>query len=74
MYAIRSYYDDEVSDSLIYMAFITGLMGAGHCIGMCGGLVGALSLSEAGKKGDVITSYSIHYTKLYDVAIQIAVG
>jgi len=40
-----------VSDSLIYMAFITGLMGTGHCIGMCGGLVGALSLSEAGKKG-----------------------
>ena len=33
------------------MAFMTGLMGAGHCIGMCGGLVGALSLSEAGQKG-----------------------
>lgn len=40
-----------MSESLIYMAFITGLMGAGHCIGMCGGLIGALSLSEAGKKG-----------------------
>lgn len=40
-----------MSESLIYMAFITGLMGTGHCIGMCGGLVGALSLSEAGKKG-----------------------
>lgn len=40
-----------MSGSLISMAFITGLMGAGHCIGMCGGLVGALSLSEAGKKG-----------------------
>ncbi len=40
-----------MSVSLISMAFITGLMGAGHCIGMCGGLVGALSLSEAGKKG-----------------------
>ena len=40
-----------MSDSLIFMAFITGLMGAGHCIGMCGGLVGALSLSEAGQKG-----------------------
>lgn len=40
-----------MSDSLIYMAFITGLMGTGHCIGMCGGLVGALSLSEAGRKG-----------------------
>ncbi|MDH3454499.1 MAG: sulfite exporter TauE/SafE family protein [Desulfuromonadales bacterium] len=40
-----------MSGSLISMAFITGLMGAGHCIGMCGGLVGALSLSEAGQKG-----------------------
>ena len=40
-----------MSDSLIFMAFITGLMGTGHCIGMCGGLVGALSLSEAGQKG-----------------------
>lgn len=40
-----------MSGSLISMAFMTGLMGAGHCIGMCGGLVGALSLSEAGKKG-----------------------
>lgn len=37
--------------SLISMAFITGLLGTGHCIGMCGGLVGALSLSEAGQKG-----------------------
>lgn len=40
-----------MSDSLIYMAFVTGLLGSGHCIGMCGGLVGALSLSEAGQKG-----------------------
>ena len=40
-----------MSGSLIAMAFITGLMGAGHCIGMCGGLIGALSLSDAGQKG-----------------------
>ncbi len=40
-----------MSGSLISMAFITGLMGFGHCVGMCGGLVGALSLSEAGRKG-----------------------
>jgi sulfite exporter TauE/SafE len=33
------------------MAFVTGLLGAGHCIGMCGGLVSALSLSEAGRQG-----------------------
>lgn len=37
--------------SLITMAFVTGLLGAGHCIGMCGGLVSALSLSEVGRKG-----------------------
>lgn len=40
-----------MSSSLISMAFLTGLMGSGHCIGMCGGLVGALSLTEAGRKG-----------------------
>lgn len=40
-----------MNGSLISMAFITGLMGSGHCIGMCGGLVGALSLSEAGRQG-----------------------
>lgn len=33
------------------MAFVTGLLGTGHCIGMCGGLVSALSLSEVGRKG-----------------------
>jgi sulfite exporter TauE/SafE len=33
------------------MAFVTGLLGTGHCIGMCGGLVSALSLSEAGRQG-----------------------
>ena len=40
-----------MSDSLIYMAFVTGLLGTGHCIGMCGGLVSALSLSDAGRQG-----------------------
>lgn len=40
-----------MNDSLIYMAFLTGLLGTGHCIGMCGGLVSALSLSEAGRQG-----------------------
>lgn len=39
-----------MSNSLILMAFITGLMGTGHCIGMCGSLVGALSLSEVGRR------------------------
>jgi sulfite exporter TauE/SafE len=33
------------------MAFVTGLLGAGHCLGMCGGLVGALSLSASRQPG-----------------------
>jgi sulfite exporter TauE/SafE len=40
-------------EPLITMAFLTGLLGSGHCIGMCGGLVAALSLSETGKQGGV---------------------
>lgn len=40
-----------MSDPLILMGFTTGLLGAGHCIGMCGGLVGALSLTATGRPG-----------------------
>jgi len=40
-----------MSQSLITMAFVTGLLGAGHCLGMCGGLVGALSLSARQQSG-----------------------
>ncbi|GIU10885.1 MULTISPECIES: sulfite exporter TauE/SafE family protein [unclassified Shewanella] len=32
-----------MNDFSLIGAFIVGVMGAGHCIGMCGGLVGALS-------------------------------
>lgn len=31
-------------DSGFFALFIVGLLGAGHCAGMCGGIVGALSL------------------------------
>ena len=34
---------------LLTMAFLTGFAGSAHCIGMCGGLVCALSLSEDGR-------------------------
>lgn len=40
-----------MNSSLISMAFVTGLLGTGHCIGMCGSLVAALSLSEVGRQG-----------------------
>jgi len=40
-----------VNESILSMAFLTGLLGSGHCIGMCGGLVAALSMTEQGRKG-----------------------
>ena len=40
-----------MSDPLVWMGLTTGLLGAGHCIGMCGALVGALSLSATGRPG-----------------------
>ena len=37
---------DWVTHSQYLVAFITGLLGGVHCFGMCGGIVGALSLSS----------------------------
>ncbi len=34
-------------DPIYSMALLTGLLGSGHCLGMCGGLISALSLSLA---------------------------
>ena len=42
-----------MNDPLFTMAFITGMLGSVHCIGMCGGLVSALSLSDTGKRGGI---------------------
>ena len=36
-------------DPLYSMAFMTGLFGSAHCVGMCGGLVSALSLTADGR-------------------------
>jgi len=41
-------------DPLYTLALGSGLIGSGHCIGMCGGLVAALSLSGEGRRGGVL--------------------
>lgn len=40
-----------MTEPLYSMAFTTGLLGSGHCIGMCGGIVAALSISGEGQRG-----------------------
>ncbi|HOI51110.1 MAG TPA: sulfite exporter TauE/SafE family protein, partial [Azonexus sp.] len=34
-------------DSGFLALFLVGLLGGAHCVGMCGGIVGALSLQTA---------------------------
>ncbi|MBU0673888.1 MAG: sulfite exporter TauE/SafE family protein [Proteobacteria bacterium] len=43
-----------MSESFYLMAFLTGFLGSGHCLGMCGGIVCALSLSGPGRKGGLL--------------------
>lgn len=38
-------------DPLVSMALMTALLGSGHCLGMCGGLVAAFTLSPQGRAG-----------------------
>lgn len=40
-----------MSDPLYTMALLTGFLGSGHCLGMCGGIVAALALSGPGRQG-----------------------
>jgi uncharacterized protein len=38
-------------EPLLWMALGTGLLGSGHCLGMCGGIVAAFSLATSGRGG-----------------------
>jgi sulfite exporter TauE/SafE len=44
-------------------AFILGLLGGGHCLGMCGGLMGALTLaippSQRGRRLSLLLAYNV---------------
>jgi len=41
-------------DPLLPPALLTGLLGSGHCLGMCGGLVAALSLPGGGQRNGLL--------------------
>ncbi len=43
---------DWLAHSQYVVAFITGLLGGVHCFGMCGGIVGALTLNTGGNSGN----------------------
>lgn len=51
-------------------AFLVGLLGGGHCIGMCGGIVSAVSLSLPGQQPDIVKQLSYNCGRIasYTVA------
>jgi len=50
-------------------AFLVGLLGGVHCIGMCGGIVGALSLGLPGKRQlPLLLAYNVGRILSYTVA------
>ena len=53
----------------------TGLMGSGHCIGMCGGLITAFSLSPHGRRGGLGFQFFYHLGRITTYTlIGLAVG
>lgn len=57
---------------LLVSAFILGLLGAGHCLGMCGGLMGALTMSipaeQQNRRLRIIIGYNLGRVSSYAVA------
>lgn len=51
------------SDLTLLMAFATGLFGAGHCLGMCGGLAGGYFL-QRGQPATLLTQLGYHASRL----------
>ena len=48
---------------LLISALILGLLGGGHCLGMCGGLMGALTLAippeQRGRRLQLLLAYNL---------------
>jgi hypothetical protein len=67
-----------MSDELgLFSAFIVGLLGGVHCVGMCGGIVGALSLGMPGSaptRWPVQFGYNLGRISSYTLAGAIAGG
>jgi len=59
-------------DLSLVAVFLVGLLGGGHCVGMCGGIVSALSSQNAGGKPLLHLGYSTGRIASYSVAGAIA--
>lgn len=60
----------DVSDMSVLAMLVIGLMGASHCVGMCGGIVAALGFAAEGKdsRWPILVSYNLGRIVSYSVA------
>lgn len=56
--------DGLLTTALQVGPFLAGLLSTGHCIGMCGGLVTAFSLSAPGRVGGIVFNLLYHTGRL----------
>lgn len=58
-----------MNEATLISAFVVGLLGGVHCAGMCGGIVGALSLGiQSGRQLPVLLAYNIGRISSYTLA------
>lgn len=60
-----------LSDVSLLAAFLVGLLGGVHCVGMCGGIVAALSLGlsqDSGRRWRYLLAYNLARVASYGVA------
>lgn len=58
----------------LFAALLVGLLGGGHCVGMCGGIVGAVSMSMPGSRPQwrLLLAYNLGRIGSYSIAGVIA--
>jgi len=58
-----------MNEATLISAFVVGMLGGVHCAGMCGGIVGALSLGiQSGRQLPVLLAYNIGRISSYTLA------
>jgi uncharacterized protein len=58
----------------LFSVFAAGLLGAGHCLGMCGGIVGALSLAGGQRRWLRLALYNLGRIASYSLLGAVAGG
>jgi uncharacterized protein len=55
-------------EASLWMAFLAGLMGGVHCLGMCGGIVAAMGMQGGAPKAEVQAGYNLGRIASYTLA------